>query len=47
MGTAESFVNTFKHDYVSRMHCSTAARMLEQLPAAFDISMAHPHSGLK
>ena len=34
-GMAESFVDTFKRDYVSRMDRSTAAIVLTQLPGAF------------
>ena len=35
-GIAESFVNTFKRDYVARMDLSDAATVLAQLPAAFE-----------
>ena len=35
-GMAESFVNTFKRDYVARMDPSNAATALAQLPAAFE-----------
>jgi len=34
-GTAESFVNTFKRDYLTRMDLHGAREVLEQLPAAF------------
>ena len=44
-GMAESFVNTFKRDYVARMDLSDAAA---QLPAAFEhFNEVHPHSSLK
>ncbi len=47
-GMAESFVNTFKRDYVSRMDLSDAATVLAQLPAAFEhFNEVHPHSSLK
>ena len=47
-GMAESFVNTFKRDYVSRMNLADAATVLEQLPAAFEhFNTVHPHSSLK
>lgn len=47
-GMAESFVNTFKRDYVSRMDLSNAVTMLAQLPAAFEhFNEIHPHSSLK
>ena len=47
-GMAESFVNTFKRDYVSQMDRSTAATVLAQLPAAFThFNEVHPHSALK
>lgn len=47
-GMAESFVNTFKRDYVSRMDLSDARAVLAQLPAAFEhFNEVHPHSGLK
>ena len=47
-GMAESFVNTFKRDYVSQMDRSTAATVLTQLPAAFThFNEVHPHSALK
>lgn len=47
-GIAESFVNTFKRDYVARMNLSDAATVLAQLPAAFEhFNEVHPHSSLK
>ena len=47
-GMAESFVNTFKRDYVSRMDLSDARTVLAQLPAAFEhFNEVHPHSSLK
>jgi putative transposase len=47
-GMAESFVNTFKRDYVSRMDLSDARAVLAQLPAAFEhFNEVHPHSSLK
>ena len=47
-GMAESFVNTFKRDYVSRMDLSDARIVLAQLPAAFEhFNEVHPHSSLK
>jgi transposase InsO family protein len=47
-GMAESFVNTFKRDYVARMDLSNAATVLAQLPAAFEhFNEVHPHSSLK
>lgn len=47
-GMAESFVNTFKRDYVSQMDRSTAAAVLAQLPDAFEhFNEVHPHSALK
>lgn len=33
---AESFVNTFKRDYLTRMELRGAREVLEQLPAAFE-----------
>jgi len=45
---AESFVNTFKRDYVARMDLSDAQTVLAQLPAAFEhFNEVHPHSSLK
>ena len=47
-GIAESFVNTFRRDYVSRMDLTDAATVLAQLPAAFEhFNEVHPHSSLK
>lgn len=47
-GMAESFVNTFKRDYVSRMDLSDAQTVLAQLSAAFEhFNEVHPHSSLK
>ena len=47
-GMAESFVNTFKRDYVSQMDLSDARTVLAQLPAAFEhFNEIHPHSSLK
>jgi transposase InsO family protein len=47
-GMAESFVNTFRRDYVSRMDLSNAATVMAQLPAAFEhFNEIHPHSSLK
>ena len=47
-GMAESFVNTFKRDYVARMDLRDAQTVLGQLPAAFEhFNERHPHSSLK
>ena len=47
-GMAESFVNTFKRDYVSRMDLADARTVMAQLPAAFEhFNEVHPHSSLK
>jgi putative transposase len=47
-GMAESFVNTFRRDYLSRMDLADAHTVLAQLPAAFEhFNEMHPHSGLK
>lgn len=47
-GMAESFVNSFKRDYVSRMDLADAQTVLAQLPAAFEhFNDVHPHSSLK
>ena len=47
-GIAESFVNTFRRDYVSRMDLTDAVTVLAQLPAAFEhFNEVHPHSSLK
>jgi transposase InsO family protein len=45
---AESFVNSFKRDYVSQMDRSSAEAELAQLPDAFThFNEVHPHSALK
>jgi transposase InsO family protein len=45
---AESFVNTFKRDYVSRMDLRDELTVLAQLPGAFEhFNEIHPHSSLK
>ena len=45
---AESFVNTFKRDYVSRMDLSDARTVLAQLSAAFEhFNEVRPHSSSK
>jgi len=47
-GMAESFVNTFRRDYESRMNRSDAHTVLAQLAAAFEhFNEVHPHSSLK
>jgi transposase InsO family protein len=47
-GMAESFVNTFRRDYLSRMDLRDPATVLSQLPAAFEhFNSVHPHSSLK
>ena len=47
-GMAESFVNTFRRDYVSRMDLTDAPTVLAQLPDAFEhFNEVHPHSSLK
>lgn len=47
-GMAESFVKTFKRDYVSMNHLPDALSVLEQLPLWFDdYNENHPHKGLK
>jgi putative transposase len=47
-GIAESFVNTFKRDYVSLMDRSNAEVVLAKLPDAFThFNEVHPHSSLK
>lgn len=47
-GMAESFVNTFRRDYLSRMDLRDARTVLAQLPAAFEhFNEVHPHSSLK
>lgn len=47
-GMAESFVKTFKRDYVNVSRLDNAAVVLEQLPKWFeDYNNHHPHKGLK
>jgi putative transposase len=47
-GMAESFVNTFKRDYVSRMDLTDARTVMAQLPASFEhFNEVHPHSSLR
>lgn len=47
-GMAESFVNTFKRDYVYVADLSSAERVIEQLPQWFDdYNNNAPHKGLK
>ena len=47
-GIAESFVNTLKRDYVSRMDLTDALTVMRQLPAAFEhFNECHPHSSLR
>ena len=47
-GMAESFVNTFKRDYVSQMDRSSAEIVFAQLPDAFThFNEVHPHSSLR
>ena len=47
-GMAESFVKTFKRDYVGQMDRSDARIVMQQLPAAFEhYNTVHPHSALK
>ncbi len=47
-GVAESFVNTFKRDYVSRMGLTDAKTVMAQMEAAFEhFNALHPHSSLK
>ena len=44
----ESFVNTFKRDYVCCMDLTDVQAVLAQLPAAFEyLNELHPHSSLK
>jgi transposase InsO family protein len=44
---AESFVNTFKRDYVASMDRSSGPVVLAQLPDAFrHFNEVHPHSAL-
>jgi putative transposase len=45
---AESFVNTFKRDYVSRMDLADARTVMAQMAAAFEhLNEVHPHTALK
>jgi transposase InsO family protein len=47
-GMAESFVNTFKRDYVHVNHLRDAIGVMERLPGWFrDYNEVHPHGGLK
>ncbi len=47
-GMAESFVNTFRRDYLSRMDLTNAKTVMAQLPAAFEhFNEVHPHSSLR
>jgi transposase InsO family protein len=47
-GMAESFIKTFKRDYVAMHDLPTAERVMEQLPLWFeDYNEYHPHKGLK
>ncbi|MNV28895.1 IS2 transposase TnpB [compost metagenome] len=47
-GMAESFVNTFKRDYVSRMDLRDERTVLAQLPGALEhFNEVHPHSSSK
>ncbi len=47
-GLAESFVNTFKRDYVSRMDLANARTVMAQMAAGFEhFNEVHPHSALK
>jgi putative transposase len=47
-GMAESFVNTFRRDYLSRMDLADAVTVLDQLQSAFEhFNEIHPHSSLK
>jgi len=47
-GMAESFVNTFRRDYVNRMDLTNAQTAMAQLPAAFEhFNEVRPHSSLK
>jgi putative transposase len=44
----ESFVNTFRRDYLSRMDLTDALTVLVQLPAAFEhFNEVHSHSSLR
>jgi putative transposase len=45
---ADSFLNTFKRDYVSRMNRRDARAVLSQLAEAFEhFNEIHPHSALR
>lgn len=45
---AESFVNTFKRDYASRMDLAKARTVMAQMDAAFEhFNEMHPHSAFK
>ena len=47
-GMAESFIKTFKRDYVQVHDISDARTVMEQLPLWFeDYNEHHPHKGLK
>ncbi|MBW7926070.1 MAG: transposase, partial [Burkholderiaceae bacterium] len=47
-GMAESFVKTFKRDYVARMDRSDAAAVMRQLHDAFEhYNEIHPHKSLR
>jgi putative transposase len=47
-GMAESFVNTFRRDYLSRMDLVDAATVLSQLSPAFEhFNEIHSHSSLR
>ena len=47
-GMAESFVKTFKRDYVHMHNLTDARTVMKQLPAWFaDYNENHPHKGLK
>jgi len=47
-GMAESFIKTFKRDYVSLYDCATPEDVLKKIPDWFDdYNEYHPHKGLK
>ena len=47
-GMAESFVNTFKRDYVGQMDLADARTVMAQMATAFEhFNEVHPHSALK
>ena len=47
-GMAESFVKTFKRDYVTHMDLRDASAVIAQLPAVFEhYNEVHPHSALR